>query len=247
MTVSRRRNITTASDRNSALPIRLRRSGWSVARSVLRFCLPTLPQFDGVPDALLPQYTRREQRRTTRLTGIAGIPAFSCRAALSSIPVRFSGWSLLILHSLMPGFADTFNIGVQYELTPNMRLEVAYVGNRGHHLPDTALAWNEPSASTFLNVEKQNPGLVPYGDFSSWNFSGTGCTKGGPVPSGFGFGAPYVGITCPYDGFTGPALAALAPSPQLANWSTATWFFTTCTTPDCPWARPPTILSLSTL
>jgi len=64
----------------------------------------------------------------------------------------------------MPGFADTINVGVQYELTPNMRLEVAYVGNRGHHLPDTTLAWNEPSPSTFFNVEKLNPGLVPYGE-----------------------------------------------------------------------------------
>ena len=182
---------------------------------------PNAPQFDGVPDAFAPQ-----------LTGVNSVnKAFNWDGGYPGVfspfvdPSTFFGLVYTDPHSLMPGFTDTFNVGVQYELTPNMRVEVSYVGNRGHHLPDTALAWNEPSASTFLNVEQQNPGLQPYGDFSSWNFSGTGCTKGGPVPSGFGFGAPYVGITCPYTGFTGPALAALAPSPQLADWSTATWFF----------------------
>jgi hypothetical protein len=185
---------------------------------------PNAPQFDGVPDAFAPQYQGTNSVGTP-FNWDSGYPGVFKPGSTSVDPGSFFGLVYTDPHSLMPGFADTINLGVQYELSPNMRLEVAYVGNRGHHLPDTALAWNEPSASTFLNVEKQNPGLQPYGDFSSWNFSGTGCTKGGPVPSGFGFGAPYVGITCPYTGFTGPALAALAPSPQLANWSTATWFF----------------------
>jgi hypothetical protein len=186
---------------------------------------PNAPQFDGVPDAFAPQYQGTNSIGTPFNWDSGGYPGVFKPGSTSVDPGSFFGLVYTDPHSLMPGFADTINLGVQYELSPNMRLEVAYVGNRGHHLPDTALGWNEPSAATFLNVEKQNPGLQPYGDFSSWNFSGTGCTKGGPVPSGFGFGAPYVGITCPYTGFTGPALAALAPSPQLANWSTATWFF----------------------
>lgn len=185
---------------------------------------PNVPQFDGTPDAFAPQY-RGTNSVNTPFNWDSGYPGVFKPGSTSVDPGSFFGLVYTDPHSLMPGFADAINVGVQYELTPNMRVEVSYVGNRGHHLPDTALAWNEPSAATFLNVEKQNPGLQPYGDFSSWNFSGTGCTKGGPVPSGFGFGAPYVGITCPYTGFTGPALAALAPSPQLANWSTATWFF----------------------
>jgi hypothetical protein len=185
---------------------------------------PNAPQFDGTPDAFAPQY-KGTNSVTTPFNWDGGYPGQFVPGSTSVDPGSFFGLVYTDPHSLMPGFADAINFGVQYELTPNMRLEVAYVGNRGHHLPDTALAWNEPSASTFLNVEKQNPGLVPYGDFSSWNFSGTGCTKGGGVPSGFGFGPPYVGITCPYTGFSGPALAALAPSPQLANWSAATWFF----------------------
>ena len=185
---------------------------------------PNSPQFDGTPDAFAPQY-RGTNSVNAAFNWDSGYPGVFQPGSTSVDPSSFFGLVYTDPHSLMPGFTDTYNIGIQYELTPTMRLEVAYVGNRGHHLPDTALAWNEPSGSTFLNVEKANPGLVPYGDYSSWNFSGTGCTKGGGVPSGYGYGAPYAGITCPYNGFTGPALAALAPSPQLADWSTAIWYY----------------------
>lgn len=185
---------------------------------------PNVPQFDGTPNAFAPQY-RGTNSVTKPFNWDTGYPGVFVPGSTSIDPGSFFGLVYTDPHSLMPGFTDAFNIGAEYEITPNMRVQVAYIGNRGHHLPDTALAWNEPSASTFLKVEQDNPGLVPYGDFSSWNFSGTGCTKGGPVPSGFGFGLPYKDITCPYTGFTGPALAALAPSPQLANWSTATYFF----------------------
>jgi hypothetical protein len=76
-----------------------------------------------------------------------------------------------------------------------------------------------------LNVEKLNPGLVPYGDFSSWNFAG-GCTQGQPIPNNFGFGpGTFAGITCPYTGFSSSALAALAPSPQLAALSTNNFYY----------------------
>jgi hypothetical protein len=185
---------------------------------------PNAPQFDGVPDAFAPQY-QGTNSVTTPFNWDTGYPGVFKPGSTNVDPSSFFGLVYTDPHSLMPGFADAINLGVQYELTPNLRLEVAYVGNRGHHLPDTALAWNEPSASTFLNVEKQNPGLQPYGDFSSWNFNG-GCTKGQPIPNNFGFGpGTYAGITCPYTGFSGPALAALAPSPQLADWSAATWFF----------------------
>jgi hypothetical protein len=185
---------------------------------------PNAPQFDGTPDAFAPQYAGTNSVGAP-FNWDSGYPGVFKPGSTSVDPSSFFGLVYTDPHSLMPGFTDTYNFGIQYELTPNMRIEVAYVGNRGHHLPDTALAWNEPSASTFLNVEKENPGLVPYGDYSSWNYSGVGCTKGGGVPSGYGYGAPYVGITCPYNGFTGPALAALAPSPQLADWSTAIWYY----------------------
>ena len=44
--------------------------------------------------------------------------------------------------ALRLGYSEAFNLGVQQQLTTNMRLEVSYVGNRGHRLTDTALAWN---------------------------------------------------------------------------------------------------------
>src|SRR5262249_22625079 len=117
-------------------------------------------------------------------------------------------------HALMPGFTDAFNIGMQYEFTPTMRIEVAYVGNRRHHLPDTALAWNEPSSSTFLKTVNANPGMNPY------NYYIFCTTSGAPVTSDLG-GNPLTGITCPnltatHSFYFGPALATIAPMPQVA-------------------------------
>jgi hypothetical protein len=114
-------------------------------------------------------------------------------------------------HALMPAFSDTINLGLEYELTPTLRVEVAYVGNRGHHLPDTALAWNEPSGTTFLSAVNQNPGINPYNDYVY-------CSNAGQ-PTG------YTGISCPFAGFYGPALAAIAPSPQAANWAASYYYY----------------------
>jgi hypothetical protein len=117
-------------------------------------------------------------------------------------------------HALLAGYSDAFNIGAQYEVTPNMRIEVAYVGNRGHHLPDTALAWNEPSAKTFFNAISANPGINGFNDYVFCP------TKGQPIT-----GQGVVGFTCPYNNFFGPALGTIAPYPQVANaWGT-TWFY----------------------
>ena len=58
--------------------------------------------------------------------------------------------------ALRVGYSDAFNVGVQYELTPNMRIEASYVGNRGHRLSDTALAWNQGPTSTFLKLAQQH-------------------------------------------------------------------------------------------
>jgi hypothetical protein len=96
---------------------------------------------------------------------------------------------------------------VQQQLTTNTRLEIAYVGNRGHRLTDTALAWNETSTKNFLNLIDQNPG------FSIWNWM--------YCPSGYG---SVDGIACPYPNFYGSPLAALAPLPQMAASETDYWY-----------------------
>lgn len=186
--------------------------------------LPTSgPYFNGVPNGFAPGF-QGTNRVDTPFDWDGGYPGVFVPGSTN---VDFSSVGLLTYvdnHALMPAFTDAMNAGIQYELTPNMRLEVAYVGSRGHHLPDTALAWNEPSGQTFLNAVNQNPGLVPYGDFSSWQFDAD-CQKGDPLLDGFGFGNPYVGITCPYANFSSSALAALAPSPQLAALSTNNFYY----------------------
>lgn len=181
------------------------------------------PYYNGVPNGFAPGF-QGTNNVTSPFDWDQGYPGVFVPGSKNVQPQNVGLLTYVDQHALMPAFTDTVNIGVQYELTPNMRLEVAYVGNRGHHLPDTALAWNESSSAQFLNVVNANPGIIPY-DYSTWQFQPGGCTKGGPVLNGYGFGTPYAGITCPYTGFNGPALAALAPSPQLAYWSTNYFYY----------------------
>jgi hypothetical protein len=196
---------------------------WVVRGSYSLVLLPARPpEYDGVPDQFAPQF-QGTNTYTKPFNWDSGYPGVFVPGSTSIDPGSFFGLVATDPHALMPAFTDNINIGVQYELPSNMRLEVGYVGVFGHHLPDTALAFNEPAGATFLKVEQQNPGLVPYGDYSSWQFQG--CTKGGPMYNGYGYGTPYVGLTCPWTGYSGPALAAIAPSPQLAYWSTAIEYF----------------------
>ncbi len=78
----------------------------------------------------------------------------------------------------------------------------------------TALAWDEPSGSTFLNTVNANPGINPYNDYVFCATQGTAVT-----------GQGVVGITCPYNNFYGPALAAIAPYPQVANYAASYYFY----------------------
>ena len=100
-------------------------------------------------------------------------------------------------HALRAGYTDNINVGAQYEITPSMRVEAAYIGNRGHRLPDESLAYNEPSANTFFNLI--NKGYSPYGNFV--------CSPAD---------AATYGIKYPYPGFCATVFAAVAPWPQLA-------------------------------
>jgi hypothetical protein len=194
---------------------------WVFRGSFSLALLPTSgPYFNGVPNGFAPGF-QGTNIVNTPFNWDGGYPGVFVPGSKDVQPQNVGVLTYVDPHALMPAFTDTMNIGVQYELTPNMRLEVAYVGNRGHHLPDTALAWNEPSTSTFLNAVNSNPGLVPYGDYSSWQY----CANKGDALSNQYTGVPYVGITCPYNNFYGPALAALAPSPQLANWSTQYFYY----------------------
>ena len=110
--------------------------------------------------------------------------------------------------ALKLGYSEAFNFGVQQQLTPNTRLEIAYVGNRGHHLTDTALAWNETSTSNFLKVVDANPGINAFNDYV---YSPSDAA---------GYGVPF-----PYPYFYGPALAATAPLPQMSAAEVNYWYY----------------------
>jgi hypothetical protein len=164
---------------------------------------PPEPYFNGVPNGFAPAFEGTNQANTP-FNWDNGYPG---TFQLQNVPQDFLILTSIDPHALMGGFSQAFNIGAQYELTPNMRLEVAYVGNRGHHLPDTALAWNEGSASTFLNVVNKNPGINAFNDYVC---SPTDAAQ---------FGVPF-----PYNGFCGPALSAIAPFPREAADSINSFF-----------------------
>lgn len=171
---------------------------------------PSGPYFNGVPDGFAPGF-QGTNTVNTPFNWDSGYPGTFTPGSKNIDPSTVFPLVSVDPHALMPAFTDTMNIGVQYELTPTTRVEVSYIGNRGHHLPDTALAWNEPTSSTFLNVVNANPGINPYNNYVY-------CANKGDATG-------LVGITCPYAGFYGPALAALAPSPQAANWAASYYYY----------------------
>jgi len=98
--------------------------------------------------------------------------------------------------TLKTGYSETLNLGVQYELTKTSRIEASFIGNRGHRLIGSNLAYNEANPKTFMNL------------YNSGNFWATVCDPATAASKG----VPY-----PYPGFCGPSQAAIAPYPQLAT------------------------------
>ena len=178
---------------------------------------PGVPYFNGVPDGFAPGFQGTNQVNTP-FNWSAGYPG-----VLQPGNTNITSSDLFLLVNVDPralrvGYSDAFNLGVQYELTPTMRVEASYVGNRGHRLTDTALAWNEGSTSQFLRLSQfalthpdPETGVTsPLTDFNHYVCS----------PSD----AAAYGIAYPYSGFCAPVLAAIAPFPQLAA-SSANSFF----------------------
>jgi hypothetical protein len=166
--------------------------------------------FGGVPDSFAPQLgSSSAQNFDWDAPGGGGnYPGVLTKASLATDPSTMLPFPVETdPRTLKLGYSEQFNFGVQQQLTPNTRLEIAYVGNRGHHLTDTALAWNETSTQNFLNLVDSNPG------FSIWNWM--------YCPSGYG---SVSGVACPYPNFYGSPLAALAPLPQMAAAETDYWY-----------------------
>ena len=165
--------------------------------------------FGGVPDSFAPQLGSSSANNFSwdGSNGAGNYPGQVTRATLATDPSTMLPFPVEVdPRALKLGYSEAFNVGVQQELTPTMRLEISYVGNRGHRLTDTALAWNETSTANFLKLIDANPG------FSIWNWM--------YCPSGYGSG----GVACPYPNFYGSPLAALAPLPQMAAAETDYWY-----------------------
>ncbi len=168
--------------------------------------------FNGVPGPdLRPSWGLVRRATSVGMPQAAAgiIPALSAKRLWPPTPPPcIRSRSKMDPRALKLGYSEAFNFGVQQQLTPNTRLEIAYVGNRGHHLTDTALAWNETSTSNFLKVVDANPGINAFNDYV---YSPSDAA---------GYGVPF-----PYPYFYGPALAATAPLPQMSAAEVNYWYY----------------------
>jgi len=158
---------------------------------------PGVPYFDGTPDGFAPGFKGTNQV-SNPFNWDSGYPGVFVPGNKGGDPSTVFPLVNTDPRALRVGYSDAFNLGVQYQLTPNMRVDASYVGNRGHRLTDTALANNQGPTSTFLRLGQQVPGLNAYSN---------------PVCSASD--AAGYGIAYPYDGFCGTLLAAITPYPQV--------------------------------
>jgi len=166
--------------------------------------------FGGVPNSFAPQLGTNSAANFSwddaANDGTGNYPGVFANATVNTDPSTMLPFPVAVdPRALRLGYSEAFNFGIEQELTPNTRLEISYVGNRGHRLTDTALAWNETSTQNFLNLVQNNPGAS-----SIWNW--VGCSG---LPSG---------VSCPYPNFYGPVLAAMAPLPQMAATEVNYWY-----------------------
>jgi len=157
--------------------------------------------YQGVPDGFAPQLGVNNVGCCYNWDQVPnGYPGVLTTAKVDASPFSLFPMVTMDPRALRLGYSEAFNFGVQQELTPNTRLEISYVGNRGHRLTDTALAWNEGSASTFSRLAKAgNP----------W-----ACSAGQAAAAG----VPY-----PFSGYCAPAFGAVAPFPQMVEAEALWW------------------------
>jgi Carboxypeptidase regulatory-like domain/TonB dependent receptor len=170
--------------------------------------------FGGVPNSFAPQLgSSHATNFSWDATGGGGnYPGVFTKATLNSDPSTMLPFPVAIdPRALELGYSEAFNFGVEHELSPNTRLEISYIANRGHHLSDTALAWNQGPTSTFLRLANQVPGMNLFYPYV--------CSPAD---------AASYGISYPYTangGFCAPLLAAIAPFPHMAANEANYWFW----------------------
>jgi Carboxypeptidase regulatory-like domain len=173
---------------------------------------PGVPYFNGVPNGFAPGF-QGTNSVSAPFNWDGGYPGVFQPGNKNVDPTTLFPFPTSIdPRALRVGYSDAFNFGVQYELTPNTRVEASYVGNRGHRLTDTALAWNEGPTATFLRLAAQ----YPSGKDALNAFNHYVCSAAD---------AASYGVAYPYAGFCAPLLAAIAPYPQMAATEGSYWFF----------------------
>ena len=105
------------------------------------------------------------------------------------------------------GRAQNFYAGIQYELANNIILDTRYMGSRGSDLHDTpeSVGINYPDFNTYSKL------------LLSGHLNDTVSNAAQAAAAG----VPY-----PYQGFSGPAYAAIAPIPQAASYNNTIDFVT---------------------
>lgn len=169
----------------------------------------------GVPNGFAPQLginqTGSFRWDTAANDGTGNYPGVLTKADSTTNPLSPVLFPVVNVdpRALRLGYSEAFNFGIQQELTPNTKLEISYVGNRGHHLTDTTLAWNQGSTADFTRLAKQGLGRW------DWVCDPTSAAQYGvPYPSG----SSYL-----YGNFCDSVLAAIAPYPQLASAANSWW------------------------
>ena len=169
--------------------------------------------FSGVPDGFAPQLgSSAANNFSWDAPGGGGqYPGVFTKATINTDPSTMTPFPVeMDPRALRLGYSEAFNVGIQQQLTANTRLELSYVGNRGHRLTDAALAWNETSTDKFLALLKAHPETNIY-DYGQYIYSAADAEA---------YGVPY-----PYPGFWGPPLAALAPLPYMAAAEVEYWYY----------------------
>lgn len=128
-----------------------------------------------------------------------GYPGQSVSGTLDPNFITTGGMTSISPDALRPGITNQWNAGVEFELTPNTRLSVNYLGTRGTHLHDGTLQQNAAPNSALS-------ALLKSGHEWDWVWD---------EASAAAAGVPY-----PYEGFSNFSFGALYPYPQLAaNWA----------------------------
>jgi len=156
--------------------------------------LPAVVLSEGIPSSLIPTWPNK----IPNLYPATGIPA--------TLP---GGVGMLDQNAGRPSRQVQWSLGVQREITPNLVVEAAYVGNRGAWWPVAA----PPGQAGMVNLNALTPQLLAARGLNINNSADLDLlTKqlSDPAVQARGFGAPYPGFPS-----TQTLAQSLRPYPQL--------------------------------